>query len=174
MFLYQNNVQKISAWSDTDWAGCKLTRKSTSGGVIRLGNHILKSYSTTQSVIATSSGEAEYYGLTKSASIAIGIRGMFGDLGVQVGIDLLTDASAAKGIAMRIGLGKVRHLETSQLWLQSKVANGEISVHKIDGKDNAADALTKYLSGPEMTLHLQKIPVWRNNKVHPSSISVTN
>ena len=99
---------------------------------------------------------------------------MFSDLGVQVGIDLLTDASAAKGIAMRIGLGKVRHFETSQLWLQSKVLSGGISVQKIDGKDNVADALTKYLSGPDMTLHLQMLPVWRNNKVHPKSVSVTN
>ena len=114
MFQCQKNVDKLNVWSDTDWAGCKLTRKSTSGGVICLGYHILKSYSTTQSASAASPGEAEYYGLTKSASVAIGIRGMFGDLGVQVGIDLLTDASAAKGIAMRIGLGKVRHLETSQ------------------------------------------------------------
>ena len=54
---------------------------------------------------------------------------------------------------MRIGLGKVRHLETSQLWLQSKDASGDVSVHKIDGKDNVADALTKYLSGPDMSLH---------------------
>ena len=115
MFQYQNVPAQLNAWSDTDWAGCKLTRKSTSGGIICLCNHIPKSYSTTQSVIATSSGDAEYYGLTKSASIAIGIRGMFKDFGIQLGTGNFTDASAVKGIAMQIGLGKARHLETPQL-----------------------------------------------------------
>ena len=83
--------------------------------------------------------------MTKSASIAIGIKGMFEDFGISLDFTLLTDASAAKGIAMRIGLGKIRHLETSQLWLQSKVADGVITVMKVDGKHNLADAMTKYV-----------------------------
>ena len=31
----------IDVYCDTDWAGCKVSRKSTCGGVISLGNHIL-------------------------------------------------------------------------------------------------------------------------------------
>lgn len=55
--------------------------------------------------------------MVKGASVALGIRSMLMDLGVTLGIRLHTDASAAKGIASRRGLGKVRHIDVSQLWL---------------------------------------------------------
>ena len=68
------------------------------------GNHIVKSRSTTQQVIALSSGEAEYYGMAKRGSMGLGIRAMAIDLGVSIGVNVKTDASAAKGIASRRGL----------------------------------------------------------------------
>eukprot|EP00971_Amphidinium_carterae_P309584 6152332-Amphidinium_carterae.1 len=48
--------------SDTDWGGCRETRKSTCCGVIRWRGIILVCFSKTQSVVATSSPEAEYLG----------------------------------------------------------------------------------------------------------------
>ena len=45
--------------SDTDWAGCPKTRKSTGGVCLMLGAHLLKSWSSTQPSISLSSGEAE-------------------------------------------------------------------------------------------------------------------
>ena len=65
-----------------------------------------------------------------------------------------TDASAAKGIASRRGLGKVRHIEVNQLWLQDKVNSGEIQVMKVKGEGNLADALTKPLEGTGTRKHL--------------------
>ena len=82
---------------------------------------MIKTWSNTQSVVALSSGEAEYYGMVKGASLALGIRSMLSDLAVNLTIRLRTDATAAKGIAARRGLGKVRHIEVNQLWLQDKV-----------------------------------------------------
>ena len=95
-------------------------------------------------VIALSSGEAEYYGMVKGASNALGLQSMLHDIGVSAGVVLSTDSSAAKGIASRRGLGKVRHIELSQLWLQDQVARSKIVVHKISGEDNFSDSLTKH------------------------------
>ena len=39
-FRRQDKPQGIEGWSDSDWAGCLETRKSTSGGLIRWGSHI--------------------------------------------------------------------------------------------------------------------------------------
>ena len=64
-----------------------------------------------------------------------------------------TDASAAKGIATRKGLGKVRHIEVNQLWLQDRVAVGEIEIVKVKGENNLADALTKHVEGDELRKH---------------------
>ena len=50
---------------DSDWTGCQRTRKSTNGGGIMWNGACLKVWSTTQTVIAMSSGEAEYYAAVK-------------------------------------------------------------------------------------------------------------
>jgi hypothetical protein len=117
----QQHTKFLDVWVDTDFAGCAKTRKSTSGGVITIGDHVIKTWSNTQTTIALSSGEAEYYGMVKGAATALGVRSMLHDLGVEVQIRLRTDASAAKGIASRRGLGKIRHIEVNQLWLQQKL-----------------------------------------------------
>ena len=108
-----------------------------------LGTHCIKTWSANQQVVALSSGEAEYYGLVKGATIATGIKSMMSDFGIECGIVICTDASAAKGIASRRGLGKVRHIELCQLWLQNKVADNQIKIVKIAGADNFSDSLTK-------------------------------
>ena len=118
------------------------------------GKHLIKSWSATQTVVALSSGEAEYYGLVKASSVALGVRAVMEDLGVEAKIKVHTDASAAKGIASRRGAGKVKHIEVNQLWLQQKVSTKEIDIQKIPRGENIADALTKYVSQEDMNKHL--------------------
>ena len=74
LYGYQEKRSYIDAWVDTDFAGCRRTRKSTSGGVILFGSHLLKSWSTTQAILALSSGEAEYYGMVRGGSMPLGTR----------------------------------------------------------------------------------------------------
>ena len=58
-FMHQRMPDRLDVYSDTNWAGCLTTRKSTQGGVIMMGRHCVKSWSSTQAIIALSSGEAE-------------------------------------------------------------------------------------------------------------------
>ena len=81
------------------------------------GCHCLKSWSVTQSVISLSSGEAEYYAMVKGGSVAMGFKSMMSDVGINVKLSLKCDASAAVGIVKRRGLGRVRHIDVTQLWL---------------------------------------------------------
>jgi hypothetical protein len=141
-FRRQNKPGFIEGWSDSDWAGCLETRKSTSGGLLKFGMHVLKAWSITQNVIATSSGEAEFYAMVKAASQSLGMKVMLNDMGIKVQVKIITDATAAKGIAHRKGLGTGRHLEVGQLWIQDKIARGELLVVRVGGKVNVADALT--------------------------------
>ena len=60
MFRWQEQPDCITAFSDSNWAGCLRTRKSTSGACFMHGSHLLKAYSKTQSNVALSSGEAEF------------------------------------------------------------------------------------------------------------------
>ena len=66
---------------DSDWAACRVTRKSTSGGLVMLGSHVIRTWSATQSVIAMSSGEAEYYSMVKGSSMGMGIKSIAMDMG---------------------------------------------------------------------------------------------
>ena len=112
-----------------------------------LGECCVKSWSSTQSLIALSSGEAEYYGVVKAASTGLGLQSLCKDLGFPVELEVLTDATAAKGIASRKGLSsKTRHIQTHYLWLQDKVAQNAFKLSKVWGEENPADLLTKYLT----------------------------
>ena len=109
-----------------------------------MGSHVIRTWSTTQYVIATSSGEAEYYATVKMGSQLLGTKSMLADLGITVKLKILTDASAAQGIAARRGLGQVRHIEVSTLWLQDQVNKGIIQIEKVKGTENLADSMTKH------------------------------
>ena len=56
-YVFQE-ASMIDCYSDTDWAGCPRTRRSTSGGCLMFGKHLIKSWSTIQWPISLSSGEA--------------------------------------------------------------------------------------------------------------------
>ena len=48
------------------------------------------------------------------------------------------------------GLGRIRHLSASDLWVQERLRNGEFDLEKIPGADNPADVLTKHLERPTL------------------------
>jgi hypothetical protein len=73
------HADHIDIYSDTDWGGCKRTRKSTSGGCVLLGDHLIKSWSSTLPTICLSSAEAELYGVVKAAAVGLGYQGLLND-----------------------------------------------------------------------------------------------
>ena len=153
IFEKQANQKELVGWSDSDWAGCPETRKSTSGGVIQWGTHTLKTWSTTQNIISMSSAEAEYYAPVKTGSQCLGMSAIGRDMRVKSSVKLKTDATAAQGIGQRKGLGQLRHLETNQLWIQDRIHKGDIVLEKVPGKENIADSLTKYADGESTAVH---------------------
>ena len=149
----------IRVYVDSDWAGCRRTRKSTSGGVLYFGKTAVRGWSSNQAVIAMSSGEVEYCAALKGASAALGFQSMLKDLGMKASVTRLTDSSAARGIIHRAGLGRLRHLQTGYLWLQAAVAAKRLQIRKVAGAENPADLFTKRLSTADMWKHLTFLDV---------------
>ena len=108
-----------------------------------LGKHPVRHCSNLQSTIALSSGESEYYGIVKGAAAGLGLQALLADWGLQVGVVVSSDSSAARSIASRKGLGKTRHVQTRYLWIQDRLANGDFRVARIRTEDNVVDVLTK-------------------------------
>ena len=117
----------------------------------------IKTWSSTQSLISLSSAESEYYGIVKGSSVGLGVQAMLRDLGFELGLEVLTDDSAAQGIAGRRGLGKTRHIQVHYLWVQERVGNGDITLKKVWGGENQADLLTKILDQKTIQRHMLRI-----------------
>ena len=141
MFRWQDEVKAIRVQSDSDWVGDVITRKSTSGGTIRLGAHLVKSWAKDQDCVATSSGEAELYAATKAAAEALRLQSALKDLGIDVKIGLEIDAKATLGIVSRQGLGKLKHVEVHDVWLQEAIKRERLSAKKIPRATNTVDLL---------------------------------
>ena len=158
IFHYKwQRVKVADVYTDTDWAGCPRTRKSTSGGCVLLGAHTIKSWSSTQSSIALSSGEAEFNGVVRGAGIGLGYQSLLKDIGISVPVRVWTDSSAAVGICSRQGLGKLRHIDTHTLWVQQAVRSGRIDLRKVAGHENPADLFTKHSLSRERLMNLTRL-----------------
>ena len=73
----------LHGFSDSDWAGCTMSRKSTSGHVFRIGECTVSWRSKKQSVVALSSTEAEYVALCEAAQETTWLRNLLFDIGFQ-------------------------------------------------------------------------------------------
>ena len=158
VFMYEwQVVNAIDIYTDTDWAGCPRTRKSTSGGGALLGTHTIKTWSSTQPSVSLSSGEAELNGAVRGAGVGLGLQSLLRDLGQDVPVRLWTDSSAAIGISSRQGLGKLRHLDVHTLWIQHAVRAGKVDLRKVAGEVNPADLFTKHSLSRDRLLALVKL-----------------
>ena len=122
-----------------------------------LGKHCIKTWSSTQGAVALSSAEAEFYAMIEAVVRAKGLLSTMKEVGFVMAekIQLYTDSSAAKSFVSRRGLGKMKHLEIRDLWLQREVGLGSVIVNKIEGPRNPADLMTKYLKRWEIELRLR-------------------
>ena len=148
--------------SDSDWGGTSEDRKSTSAGIWMIGSHCIKTWSASQGAVALSSAEAEFYAMVEAVTRAKGLMSLASELGfrnLSNVVHLGTDSSAAKSFVCRRGLGKMRHLEIRDLWLQKEVMEGRLEVSKIKGDENPSDLMTKILSLKEIIVRLEGMSI---------------
>jgi len=139
------NTKQLVASTDTDWAGCKKTRKSVGMTILKVGGCLLYSQCTGQSIHAQSSGESEFYGIVSGVSAACGLQHALEFVGEPVSLVVESDSSAARAVLWRSGVGKIRHLEVKTLWAQAMVRDGRLQVRAVKGEHNMADIGTKIL-----------------------------
>ena len=123
-----------------------------------LGPYTLKTWSSTQAVVALSSAEAELYALVKAATQAIGIMAMADDFAMPAEAVVHTDSSSALSICHRKGLGgKTRHIKVRHLSVQEAVAKKDFRLQKVLGTENPADLMTKHLGYEDIRKHLERL-----------------
>ncbi|XP_019179610.1 PREDICTED: uncharacterized protein LOC109174833 [Ipomoea nil] len=152
----------IHAFSDSDWAGCPVDRKSTSGYAVFLGDNLISWLSRKQRTVARSSTEAEYKALADVVAEVTWVVSLLRELGLHSGqpSTLWCDNLGATYLCTNpVFHARTKHVEIDYHFVRDKVASGEFIVNFVSTKDQLADILTKPLPGPRFTALRGKLNV---------------
>ena len=149
VYEWEEMPSELRVMTDSDWAGCKTTRRSTSGMVVLLGKHLILSACKLQKSVALSSGEAELNAQVAGVAEGFGVKRLLEAFGFQLGMTSCCDSSAARGVLTRVGSGRIRHLEVKHLWVQELVTRKVLRIVWIPRTRNPADVLTHSTSQTE-------------------------
>lgn len=144
----KNSTLVISAFSDSDWAGCKDTRRSTTGFCTFLGSNVASWSSKRQSTVSRSSTEAEYRALAKTSAELTWLASLMRDLCIpQKGPDVLfcDNLSAVHLMTNPVSHADSKHFETDWHYTRERVALGLIETRHIPAAQQIADIFTKSL-----------------------------
>ncbi|XP_019183561.1 PREDICTED: uncharacterized protein LOC109178368 [Ipomoea nil] len=83
--LTPSSSMALHAFSDSDWAGCPIDRKSTSGYAVFLGSNLISWLSRKQRAVARSSTEAEYKALADVSAEVTWVVSLLQELGLHTG-----------------------------------------------------------------------------------------
>lgn len=151
----------LHGFCDSDWAGCIVTRKSTTGFIVKCGIGTISWKSSKQPTLSRSSSEAEY---VAAGEIAKEVQYFF-DMAPQVGLQSICipvgiDNRAAKSlIDDPISAARTKHIEIVYHHVREKVKRQQMRFVPVPTAENPADVLTKPLSRQLFEKHRQTLGV---------------
>jgi len=137
----------LSGYSDADYAGCRVMRRSTSGTCQFLGTSLVSWSSRKQSNVAQSTVEAEYVAAAACCSQLLWMIATLKDYGLHfTRVPLLCDSTGAISVAKNPVLhSKTKHIEVRYHFLRDHYEKGDIDLHYVDTTRQLADIFTKPL-----------------------------
>ncbi|XP_019150324.1 PREDICTED: uncharacterized protein LOC109147141 [Ipomoea nil] len=150
----------VNVCYDSDWAGCPVDRKSTSGFAVFQGSNLVSWLSRKQRTVARSSTEAEYKALADVAAEVMWVVSLLCELGLhsrQPSTLWCDNLGATYLCANPVFHARTKHVEIDYHFVRDKVASGDFLVNFVSTKDQIADILTKPIPGPRFTLLRDKL-----------------
>jgi hypothetical protein len=142
------NQDALLGFSDSDWAGDVVTRRSTSGYVFQLGKSTISWCSKRQQTVAKSSTEAEYVALAMATQEVVWLRRLLSDLHIDISAptELREDNQGAIDLSRNPKHhGRTKHIDVSFHFTRERIATKEIDVKYVPSTKNLADVMTKPL-----------------------------
>ena len=138
---------QLVGYSDSDYAGCKVDRKSTSGGCHMLGRSLVSWSSKKQNSVALSTAEAEYIAMGASCAQILYMTQTLLDYGVFLkGVPLLCDNESAVKLANNpVQHSRTKHIDIRHHFLRDHVARKDITLVGVKSEEQLADIFTKPL-----------------------------
>jgi hypothetical protein len=144
-----SDLPLLTGYSDADWGGDLVERKSTSGYVFRLGNAAISWQSKRQPTVALSSTESEYMALTLASKEAVWLRTFLLELGLaQDGATpIYEDNQGCIALARNASVhhARTKHIDIQHHFVRELVEAGTIVLHYLETHDMVADVFTKPL-----------------------------
>jgi hypothetical protein len=133
----------LIGYSDYDYAGCKVDRKSTSGTCQFLGRSLVSWSSKKQTFIALSTAEAEYVAAGQCCEQLLWMRQTLRDFGYNLSkVPLLCDNESA---ILPVEHSRTTHIDIRHYFLRDHQQKGDIDVYHISTENQLADIFTKPL-----------------------------
>ena len=149
--LFQPGPRVLTAFTDSDWAGNPVDRRSTTGFLVFLGNNLITWSSKKQPTVSRSSTEAEYRSLAIGAAELAWIRMLLCDFGVilpSLPVIWCDNTSAIALASNPVFHARTKHVEVDYHFVRERVVRGDLRVLFISTNDQLADLLTKALPAP--------------------------
>ncbi|GKD65658.1 ribonuclease H-like domain-containing protein [Tanacetum coccineum] len=125
---------ELTAFIDSDWAKCNVTRRFVTGFAVFLGSCLVPWKSKKQSVLAKSSAEVEYRAMSNVSCEIIWILKILTDLKVEytILVQMFCDSSAAMQIAANpVFHERTKHFEIDLYFLREKINEGVFRTCKV-------------------------------------------
>jgi hypothetical protein len=137
----------LIGYSDSDYAGCKVDRKSTSGTHQFLGRSLVSWSSKKQTSVALSTAEAEYVAVGQCLSQLLWMRQILRDFGYNLSkVSLLCDNESAIRLADNpVEHSRTKHIDIRHHFLRDHQQKGDIDIYHISTENQLADIFTKPL-----------------------------
>ncbi|RVW17801.1 Retrovirus-related Pol polyprotein from transposon RE1 [Vitis vinifera] len=151
LFFRKTENRDTEVYSDADWAGNIIDRRSTSRYCSFVWGNLVTWRSKKQSVVARSSAEAEYRALAQGICEGIWIKRVLSELGQTSSspILMMCDNQAAISIAKNpVHHDRTKHVEIDRHFITEKVASETVKLNYVPTKHQTADILTKALPRP--------------------------
>jgi hypothetical protein len=134
-------------YSDSDYAGCKVDRKSTSETCQFLGRFLVSWSSKKQTFVALSTAEAEYVAAGQCCAQLLWMRQILRDFGYNLSkVPLLCDNESAIRLADNpVEHSRTKHINIRHHFLRDHQQKGDIDVYHISTENQLADIFTKPL-----------------------------
>ena len=139
---------KLISYSDADYGGCKIDRKSTSGTCQFLGVNLISWHCRKQNSVALSTAEAEYVAAGSCCAQVLWIKQQLEDYGVvQSKIPIKCDNTSAINLSKNpIQHSRTKHIEIRHHFIRDHVLNNVVELEFVPTEDQLADIFTKPLS----------------------------